>query len=163
MHCPRPGCEKEIPPDAFFCPWCSTFVPAPGKGEKANLFARWVAMVLDPLIAVVLYFLAIGIFAGISEDLGAVVAVMLPVVYLVWFLGLLRTGRTPGKSLLGLQVVNHQTGEIPGFGKMFVREIIGRFISGLFLGIGYYWAIFDKNAQAWHDKIAGTVVLKVPR
>jgi len=75
-------------------------------------------------------------------------------------LTLLPKGVTPGKKLMGLQVVNHQTGAIPGFGTMFVREIVGRFISGLGGGIGYLWAIFDKNAQAWHDKIAGTVVLK---
>ena len=63
-------------------------------------------------------------------------------------------------KLLSVQVVHHQTGAIPGFGKMFLREIIGKFVSGLFLGLGYFWAIFDKNNQAWHDKLAGTVVIK---
>jgi predicted anti-sigma-YlaC factor YlaD len=43
---------------------------------------------------------------------------------------------------------------------MLVREIVGKFVSGLFLGIGYFWAIFDKEGQAWHDKIAGTVVTR---
>lgn len=159
MNCP--SCKKEITPDTFFCTWCNEFIPSPGKGKKANLFVRWIALVIDPLIAIALYLLAIGIFGSISKDLGAVVAVLLPLVYIVWFLSLLRQGLTPGKKLLGLQVVNHQTGEIPGFGKMFIREVIGRFISGLFLSLGYLWAIFDKNNQAWHDKIAGTVVLKV--
>jgi uncharacterized RDD family membrane protein YckC len=28
------------------------------------------------------------------------------------------------------------------------------------LGLGYFWAIWDKDNQAWHDKIAGTVVVK---
>lgn len=163
MNCPSPSCQKEITPDSFFCPWCSAFVPMPGKGDKANLFARWVALVIDPLIAVMLYGLAIAIFGSISEDLAGVVAILLPLAYVIWFLTLLRKGQTPGKRLLGLQVVHQQTGAIPGFGKMFVREIIGRFISGLFFGLGYLWAIFDKNAQAWHDKIAGTVVLKVTR
>src|SRR6266566_3350692 len=133
-----------------------------GQGRKANLFRRCVALALDPLIAVVLYLLGVGIVGSISKDLGIVAAIGLPIVYLVWFLGLFRQGLTPGKKLLGLQVVDHQTGAIPGFGKMFVREIVGRFISGLFFGLGYFWAIFDKNSQAWHDKIAGTVVLKLP-
>lgn len=163
MNCPNSRCEKEIVPDSFFCPWCSTYVPSPGKGAKANLFARWFALAIDPLIALVLYVLAIGIFGSISEDLGAVVAIVLPLAYVIWFLTLLRQGHTPGKRLLGLQVVHQQTGAIPGFGTMFVREIVGRFISGLFFGLGYFWAIFDKNAQAWHDKLAGTVVLKVAR
>jgi len=38
--------------------------------------------------------------------------------------------------------------------------LIGRFLSGLFLGLGYFWALFDRNAQAWHDKLAGTVVIQ---
>jgi uncharacterized RDD family membrane protein YckC len=43
---------------------------------------------------------------------------------------------------------------------MFVRETFGRFASGAFFGLGYFWAIFDKNAQGWHDKLAGTVVIR---
>lgn len=158
MDCPK--CRKEIAAESFFCIWCSTFVPEPSKGQKAGLFARWIAWTIDPLIALILYFVGIGIFGAISRGLGIIAAVLLPVVYLIWFFKLFRTGQTPGKKLLGLHVVNCQTGQIPGFGKMFVREIVGRFISGLFLGIGYIWAIFDKNSQAWHDKIAGTVVVK---
>jgi len=159
MNCP--SCKKEIVPDSVFCTWCSDFVPASGQGKKASLFRRWVALTLDPLIAVVLYALSVGILGSISKDLGTVAAIALPIVYLVWFLSLLRKGVTPGKKLMGLQVVDHQTGNIPGFGKMFVREFVGRFISGAFAGLGYFWAIFDKNSQAWHDKIAGTVVLQL--
>lgn len=158
MKCP--SCDKEITPDSYFCTWCSVFIPAPEKGKKANLFTRWVALVIDPLIGTILYFLGIGIFGSISEDLGAAMAILFPIAYLVWFLFLFRRGQTPGKKLLGLQVVDHQTGAIPGFGKMFLREIVGRVLSGLFLGLGYFWALFDKNGQAWHDKLAGTVVIK---
>ncbi len=159
MNCPR--CSKEIVPDSVFCVWCSAFVPSPQDGEKANLFARWFALAVDPLVAVVLYFLGVGFAGATSLNLGIVAAMALPIVYAVWYLSLFRRGMTPGKKLLGLQVVNSQTGAIPGFGKMFLREIVGRFVSALFFGVGYFWAIFDKNAQAWHDKIAGTVVLKV--
>jgi len=169
MNCP--SCNKEVTPDSFFCQWCSVFMPSPDIGKRANLFARWVALILDPLIAIVLYFVAMGIlmilFGMISEDLGAtaamVVAILFPLGYSVWFLMLLRQGLTPGKRLLGLRVVNQQTGEIPGFGKMFLREIVGRFLSGLFFSLGYLWALFDKNAQAWHDKLAGTVVVRIAR
>jgi uncharacterized RDD family membrane protein YckC len=159
MNCP--SCKKEIVPDSVFCTWCSDFVPSSGQGKKANLLRRWVALVLDVMIPVVLYALAVWIVASISKDLGTIAAIALPIAYLVWFLSLLRKGLTPGKKLMGLQVVDYQTGTIPGFGKMFVREIVGRFISGVGGGLGYFWAIFDKNSQAWHDKIAGTVVLQL--
>jgi len=158
MNCP--SCDKEVLPDTFFCNWCSDFIPAPGEGRKANLFARWLAWVLDFVVAVVAYFIGVSVFGTISQDLGVTAAILLPLVYFIWFLFLLTRGLTPGKKLLGLQVVNAQTGQVPGFAKMFVREIVGRFVSALFFGLGYFWAIFDKNAQAWHDKMAGTVVLK---
>jgi uncharacterized RDD family membrane protein YckC len=158
MNCP--SCHKEVVADSYFCTWCNIFIPSPEKGKKANLFARWVAWFLDPVIAVLLYFIAIGVFGAMSHDLGITMAILFPLAYIIWFLVLLRQGLTPGKKLLGLQVVNSQTGQIPGFGKMFLREIIGRILSGLFLGLGYFWALFDKNSQAWHDKLAGTVVVK---
>ena len=161
MNCP--SCKKEVIADSFFCQWCNVFIPSPEKGKKGNLFARWIALVIDPLIAIVLFFIAMGIGSAISKSLGITFAILFPVVYFIWFLTLFRKGLTPGKKLLGLQVVNHQTGEIPGFGKMFLREVVGRFLSGLFLGLGYLWALFDKNAQAWHDKLAGTVVIKTSK
>src|SRR3989441_10949304 len=68
MNCP--SCKKEIVPDSVFCSWCSDFVPSSGKGKKANLFRRWVALALDPLIAVVLYLVGVGIVGSISKDLG---------------------------------------------------------------------------------------------
>lgn len=49
------------------------------------------------------------------------------------------------------------------FGRAFLREVIGKFVSGLVLYLGYLWAFWDKNRQAWHDKIADTyVVTKIP-
>ena len=159
MKCP--SCEREIVPDSVFCAWCNRFIPEPSRGTKAPIFSRWVALLLDPLIGVALYFGALFVLAVVSRELALVMAVVLPVVYLVWFLSLLRRGLTPGKRLLHLQVVRQESGEIPGFGTMFVREFPGRFVSGLFLGIGYFWALFDKNAQAWHDKLARTVVVRV--
>jgi uncharacterized RDD family membrane protein YckC len=31
------------------------------------------------------------------------------------------------------------------------------------LGLGFIWASFDSESQAWHDKLAGTVVVTVRR
>lgn len=159
MACPN--CSREVAPESYFCAWCNKLVADAKGGTRAGLFVRFMALAIDPLIAVVLYGGAILLFGSMSPDLGVMVAVLLPLVYFVWFLTLLRQGLTPGKKMLGLQVVRAQTGAVPGFGTMFVREVFGRFISGLFLGIGYFWAIVDRNGQAWHDRIAGTVVVRV--
>jgi uncharacterized RDD family membrane protein YckC len=37
------------------------------------------------------------------------------------------------------------------------------FLSLLPLGLGFLWIAFDRDRQAWHDKVAGTVVIRVPR
>src|ERR1043166_3610203 len=105
MTCP--SCSKEISPDTYFCQWCCAFVPSPLTGTKEGVFARLVALMLDPLLAVVLYLLGIGLVGALtgSQDAGLAAAILLPIVYFVWFLALLRRGLTPGKKLLGLQVV----------------------------------------------------------
>lgn len=41
-----------------------------------------------------------------------------------------------------------------------LRETIGKFVSGILLGIGYLMVAWDPKKQALHDKIAGTVVVK---
>jgi len=44
------------------------------------------------------------------------------------------------------------------YGIAFLRWV-SYFISALPLYIGFVWAAFDGKKQAWHDKIAGTVVI----
>jgi uncharacterized RDD family membrane protein YckC len=33
-------------------------------------------------------------------------------------------------------------------------------ISGIVLLLGYAWVLIDKKRQGWHDKIAGTYVVR---
>ncbi len=66
---------------------------------------------------------------------------------------------TPGKILLGLRIADAQTGEQPSTAKFLLRYV-GYFIAGIPLGLGLLWVAFDKRKQGWHDKIAGTLVLK---
>lgn len=172
MRCPE--CHKEVVADRFFCTWCEVFIPQPLVGKKAGLFRRWFATAIDPLLGLLLYFLVsmlvIGIIGGAEASLSSsgpgpatVFSILIVTVgYGIFYLNLLSHGMTPGKWLLGEKVVNKEDGGFPGLGRMLLREIIGKFVSGLFLGIGYFWAIFDKDQQAWHDKIASTVVVKVP-
>lgn len=166
MNCSN--CGKAVGNDQYFCSWCETFAGGPGGASgpggaarpmKANVFRRWVAWTLDPLLAVFAWLLGTSIIGAISTDLGIVAAVVLPFIYFIWFLRLLAEGRTPGKRLMGLRVVRVRDGGMPGFGLMLLREIPGRALSGLVLGIGYLWALFDKNGQAWHDRLASTVVV----
>ncbi len=66
---------------------------------------------------------------------------------------------TPGKMAISARVVDAKTGN-----SLTVGQSIGRYLAyfaamlPLFLGI--IWVAFDPRKQGWHDKLAGTVVIR---
>ncbi len=68
-------------------------------------------------------------------------------------------GATLGKKAFGLKVVTGPAGKPPGFGRALLRMTIGYWISS-FLYLGFIWIAFDPYRQGWHDKLAGTYVIK---
>ncbi len=70
-------------------------------------------------------------------------------------------GRTPGKWVAGLRVVDTE-GHNPGIALAIPREMVGRFVATIAAGIGLAWSVFDPKRQGWHDKIAGTLVINTP-
>ena len=77
--------------------------------------------------------------------------------YFIYFHGL--TGQTVGKIAMGLKVVKRD-GDTIGLGRATVRYF-GSFISLLFAGLGFAWIAFDSRKQGWHDKMAGSFVVRV--
>jgi uncharacterized RDD family membrane protein YckC len=78
--------------------------------------------------------------------------------YYIFFTGY--NGQTPGKMALRIQVVR-TNGTPMTYGRAFLREVVGKFVSALILGIGYIMAGFDRNKQGLHDRIAGTYVIRL--
>jgi uncharacterized RDD family membrane protein YckC len=163
-----PNCKQEAVP-ALFCHACDAYLSNPAAGTKASVARRFAALFLDGVVIWALFFAVLAISAGIGSSFGStasevdsfVITIFWAfVAYIVFALWFLARGKTPGKWLLGIRAAKKSDGSLPGLGRMLVRESIGKFLSGLFLGVGYFWAIFEKDAQAWHDKIAGTVVLR---
>jgi uncharacterized RDD family membrane protein YckC len=76
--------------------------------------------------------------------------------YFTWFHGI--AGRTPGKMLLGLRVIQ-ASGDPMSPGIAFLRWV-GYLISGPVLCLGFLWIAFDDKKQGWHDKIAATLVIR---
>jgi len=66
-------------------------------------------------------------------------------------------GATIGGLIFGLQVVRLDGRELE-WETAFVRAL-SCFLSAI-LGLGFIWIAFDHEKQAWHDKIAGTVVVR---
>ncbi len=113
-----------------------------GDIMSADLFTMDTFQTKVFLLYVVLY-----LFAGL----------ILSLVYFTYFHG--ATGQSIGKGLLKIKAIQ-TSGEPLNFKIAFIRWG-GYFISGLAMYLGFLWVLFDKNKQGWHDKIAGTYVVKV--
>ena len=148
----------------------------------AGFWRRLVAFIIDSTMVTII-FVILSAIAGLAFFFGAMSAnntallnelakpkglssvvllvlcfyVTINIAYFTYFHG--TTGRTLGKMLLGLQVYCADGTEV-SFGIAFLRAV-GYLVSSLLFTIplGFIWAAFDKKKQAWHDKIAGTVVV----
>jgi uncharacterized RDD family membrane protein YckC len=67
-------------------------------------------------------------------------------------------GATPGKMAIKAIVVDEQTRAQPDFWQALTRYV-GFFVSVTPLVLGFVWVAFDPRKQAWHDKMARTVVI----
>lgn len=69
---------------------------------------------------------------------------------------------TPGKMLLSLKIVDEKTlGEPSIF--QYIMRMFGYFLSCLPFGLGLVNVALNKRKRAWHDFLAGTVVIKVKK
>jgi uncharacterized RDD family membrane protein YckC len=66
---------------------------------------------------------------------------------------------TPGKMLFGLKVVRTKTGEKPDYMDALLREGVGKMLSMIIFGIGYFMVAFRSDKQALHDLFSKTTVL----
>lgn len=68
---------------------------------------------------------------------------------------------TPGKMLLKLEIVDAKTGAKPTTGQ-FIGRYLGYYVSIIPVFLGIIWVAFDRRKQGFHDKLAGTVVIRKP-
>jgi uncharacterized RDD family membrane protein YckC len=61
--------------------------------------------------------------------------------------------------ILSLEIVDAKTGGKPSTGQ-FIGRYFAYFVSTVPLCIGFLWVAFDRRKQSWHDKLAGTVVVR---
>ena len=70
-----------------------------------------------------------------------------------------KAGGTIGKIVTGTEIAGIDNNPI-SFKRAFFRNHIAYAVSGIFLGLGFWWVFKDKEVLAWHDMIAQTKVLK---
>ena len=152
--------------------------PAPGV-EFAPHGPRIVAYLIDSVVLVVALlvpFLALAAVGSVVESdvtrpraadgVGVIVVLAVLVVGLVVAFGYFpffwaRSGQTPGMRPFRLWVVRDRDGQPLSTGTAILRMVGMYFISSIFY-IGFAWVFVDKRRRAWHDLIAGTVVIHRP-
>lgn len=81
---------------------------------------------------------------------------------LIYFIGMWTwRGTTIGSIVMGLKIVRLD-GKPINFAVALVRSLSSIF-SAIVLFLGFLWAGWDREKQSWHDKIAGTVVVRMPK
>jgi uncharacterized RDD family membrane protein YckC len=135
-------------------------VPPPMQppGGDFALYPR--ATFLDRIAAFALDCILVGIaiqVLDLSRHDGAFPSLLLAyhIAFWAW------KGTTLGGIICGLRVVRLQGTDLR-FADALVRGLASVF-SIAALGIGCFWMLQDPERQMWHDKIAGTLVVKVPR
>jgi uncharacterized RDD family membrane protein YckC len=140
------------PPDPVPPPVASELVMLP----RAAFLERLAAFALD--LVLVLILVNIFDFNRYDRDWpasGFLIALMYHVGFWTW------KGTTLGGIICQLRLVRVTGGSVQ-FADALVRGLTGIF-SLVVLGLGFLWILKDPDRQAWHDRVAGTYVVKVPR
>jgi predicted Zn finger-like uncharacterized protein len=131
----------------------------------ASLVDGIILLVMQVILSVLLGLIASGASNGINEQgqvalslVYTLFGTVLSMAYYVFFTGY--CGQTPGKMAVRVKVIRSD-GEDISYGRAFFREVFGKFVSGVLLGIGYLMVAFDSQKQGLHDKIANTYVIKL--
>lgn len=66
---------------------------------------------------------------------------------------------TPGKIVTKLSIIDAKTGNKPSTAQ-FIGRYFSYYISIIPFLLGIIWVGFDKRKQGWHDKLAGTLVVR---
>jgi uncharacterized RDD family membrane protein YckC len=92
--------------------------------------------------------------------------VTLGIGYIIWGAVVWGRGQTPALQVLGMRCWRPDSRSVPGFWRMALREIIGRFVESILsiitLLISLILFLTRDDRQSIHDLVAGTIVLHDP-
>jgi uncharacterized RDD family membrane protein YckC len=136
--------------------------------EYAGFWSRLLASVLDSILQAIVFTPVMIMFFGTEflfnpeRETGFgefFVGNVLPAIAVILFWKY--KSATPGKIMMGIAIVDARTGGDPSVGRLVLR-FFGYIVSMLPLFLGFFWIAFDRRKQGWHDKIADTLVVKLP-
>lgn len=135
-------------------------VPMGTEWPRAGFVIRLCAMALDGILVGLILSFFFGMLPRALQfhgGPGPVLIVLAAYGAVMWK----HKGTTVGGIVCGLKVVRLDQREVD-WSTAIVRAL-GCFLSLAVAGLGFIWVAIDDEKQSWHDKIAGTTVVRVPK
>jgi len=143
------------------------------RSDYASWGRRVGAYLLDALVIAVpfIVIIVIALLAGDPEEddgtwgiigIAYLLTIVAPFIYFTVMHGR-ESGQTLGKRWVGIRVADDSTGNSIGYGRAFGRYAI-TFVFWLIVIpaiLDYLWPLWDRKKQALHDKVVGSVVVRV--
>ncbi|ADZ90664.1 RDD family protein [Marinomonas mediterranea] len=134
--------------------------------KYSGFWIRMVATLIDSILMMFItmpllysiygasYFDSSAVFRGVPDLL---ISYVFPISVTILFW--VYKSATPGKMAMKLKVVDAKTGNPPSIQQSIIRYV-GYFIAFIPLFLGVIWIAWDRKKQGWHDKMAGTLVVR---
>lgn len=129
-----------------------------GWWRRVGAYLLDIVIIFVPLTIVIALFAWAEIWAVVV--IAYIALIVLPFAYFTYFHG--SSGRTPGKSALGIRVVSEDSGDPISYGRAFGRYGITVVFSFVFIPwvLDYLWPLWDSKNQSLHDKVVSSVVVR---
>ena len=142
--------------------------PAPGL-RYGGFWVRVVAFILDAIVLAVITAALSPLVSGgnvVTQTSAGVMTINYTanaiglLIDLLYFVGFWAwRGQSPGMIPFNMRIVMADDGSKVDVVRCLLRYV-GLLISFVILFLGVIWVGFDRRKQGWHDKIAGTVVVR---
>ena len=123
--------------------------PVSAALPRAGFWIRMAALLLDVVL--------VGFFMSLFHHAHLQLVVLAAYGAVMWKV----RGATVGGIVFDLHVVRLDGREVDW--ETAIIRALSCFLSLAVAGLGFIWIAFDGNHQAWHDKIAGTVVVRAAK
>ena len=134
--------------------------------EYAGFWIRTGAVIIDTILVLIIILPVLTAIYGkdywVSQSFiqgfwDVIFNFILPAIAVIFFW--IYKSATPGKMATKLTIVDAKTGGKPSTGQ-FIGRYLGYYVSMIPFFLGFIWVGIDKRKQGWHDKLAGTVVIR---
>lgn len=134
--------------------------------EYVGFWSRFGASLIDTILLCVVIYPILTMYYGASYwesesitqgPLDFLLSWVFPAVAVILFW--VYKQATPGKMAVSAKIIDAKTGGAASTGQL-IGRYFAYFVSAIPLCLGFIWVVFDRRKQGWHDKLAGTLVVR---